>query len=548
MPQTSIAVPVFRMAFTAFALLWLSYPPVGWGFLAWLALTPLTLLVFPQSLHATRPLRDTYWAALLFWLATFYFLPYPHPVLFVGWFALSAYLAVYTPLFIVCARTLTHRMGVSPLVSIPVAWTGLEWIRVNFLTGFGMVCLSHTQYQHPLLIQISDLFGAYGVTFMIAAFAAGTGCVYHAWANNNTPSPASGRRLDLQQVAFGLLWSFGAITITAGYGWLALIPIPTEARPSTRVALIQSALDTVLTQPTSQEARVEKRDNDFQHCMEITHRAREADSAIDLVVWPESAFPLPDILGSSSDPDAQAFAASLRSALAAYWDKGVNDVGLFERIPLIAGTTTLDAHDESTIFNAAILIDQTGAVTQRYFKNHRVMVGEYIPVLEHFPEVMKLLPIGRALTPGNSSCVVRSGAIGIAPNVCFETTVPHLLRNQLNSLAAEGHEVDAMLNITNDGWFFGSSCLDLHFACNVFRAVEMRKPALVCANTGFSAQIAANGRVIQKGPRRKSAFIICDVMSAPNQNLSLYRRWGNWVPFVMGWICVASLIFARWRR
>jgi len=196
-------------------------------------------------------------------------------------------------------------------------------------------------------------------------------------------------------------------------------------------------------------------------------------------------------------------------------------------------------------YNAAILIDESGKVTSRYFKNHRVMIGEYTPILEYFPEVLKLMPFLRTLTAGEGSCVMDSRGVTIVPNVCFETTVPHYLRSQLNSLAASGEEPDVMLNITNDGWFFGSTCLDLHFACNVFRAVEMRKPMLVCANTGFSAHIDADGRVIKKGARRAADFLICDIEKSAAPTVSIYRRWGNWIPFALGWICVVVLIVAR---
>ena len=546
--------PVFLLASTTFILLWLASPPLELAPLAWLAPVPLMLVVFPKSLSArSKVLRKTYFAAMLFWLATFYFLPYPHPVLFIGWFALSAYLALYTPLFVVCARTMTHRIGVSPLISISLAWTGLEWIRVNFLTGFGMVCLSHTQYAHPVLIQISDLFGAYAVTFAMTAFAAGVAKACFAWRANETQSEGDtvdkAVKLPARLIA-GVLWSTVVVGATVGYGMMALNSgaasrahaDSTVESPSTRIALIQSSLDTILVPPKGEDPE-QKHRADFTHRMEISHRARLADDGIDLVVWPESSFPTPDFLSKDA---ADSRAADYATALRAYYDKAINDVGQFEPVPLIAGTTTYDMANES-VYNVAMLIDDSGKVSSRYFKNHRVMIGEYTPILEYFPEVLKLMPFLRTLTAGDSSCVMDSGGVAIVPNICFETTVPHYLRNQLNGLAASGQEADVMLNITNDGWFFGSTCLDLHFACTVFRAVEMRKPMLVCANTGFSAHIAADGRVIKKGPRRATEFLICDVEKSAAPRVSAYRRWGSWIPFAMGWICVAVLIVARWR-
>jgi len=540
--------PVFFLALATFVLLWLAYPPFEFAPLAWLALVPLMLVVFPKSLPARlKVLRKTYFAAVLFWLATFYFLPYPHPVLFIGWFALSAYLALYTPLFVACARTMTHRMGVSPLISIPLAWTGLEWIRVNFLTGFGMVCLSHSQYAHPVLIQISDLFGAYAVTFAMTAFAAGVAQACFAWRATESRSESDEAVKLPARVLPSVLWSIVAVGATVGYGVMAFNSGVARdhadgavEQPSTRIALIQSSLDTILVPPKGEDPE-EKHRADFMHRMEISHGARLADQEIDLVVWPESSFPTPELLPEDATDTR---AASYTTAIGAYYQKGINDVGRFDPVPLIAGTTTYDTANES-VYNSAILIDESGKVSSRYFKNHRVMIGEYTPILEYFPDVLKLMPFLRTLTAGDSSCVMSSGGVAIVPNICFETSVPHYLRNQLNSLAANGQEPDVMLNITNDGWFFGSTCLDLHFACNVFRAVEMRKPMLVCANTGFSAHIAADGRVIKKGPRRATEFLICDVKKASAPSVSIYRRWGNWIPFAMGWICVVVLIFAR---
>ena len=82
-----------------------------------------------------------------------------------------------------------------------------------------------------------------------------------------------------------------------------------------------------------------------------------------------------------------------------------------------------------------------------------------------------------------------------------------MIRGQVNALAAEGREPDVLVNLTNDGWFWGSSELDLHLSCGVFRAVECRKPLLIAANTGFSAWIDSDGRIERKArdaPRASS--------------------------------------------
>ena len=522
---------------TTFVLLWLSYPPVGWSLLAWVAPVPLLMVTLTKEIVGRRPYLKIYLTAVAFWLAAFYFLPYPHPVLFIGWFALSAYLAVYTPLFIACARSMIHRWGVSPLFAIPVAWTGLEWIRVNFLTGFGMTCLSHTQYQWPVLIQISSLFGAYAVTFALTAFAAGLASAIHSskWrklAISVKQDSQAGSLGDLSPPWHGTIFSAAVLVITIGFGMMALQSAPPTLDPeaSTKIALVQSSIDTILAAPKDMAAYEQKINNDFSHKVKWTHKARKSDPAVELVVWPESAFPVPDVIGDSQYAEA----------ITSWWDKGVNDLGRYPACDLLTGTTSIDPSTNST-YNAAVLIGKEGVIENRYFKNHRVMIGEYTPILEYFPALMKQFPVFRNLTAGTEAVTMNVGAIKIAPSICFETTVPHLIREQLNERSAAGDEPDAMLNITNDGWFFGSSCLDFHLACNVFRAVEMGKPMLVCANTGLSAHIDQRGRILKSGPRRKPDFLICDVSKSGIQSHTLYRGSGAWVPFAMGWICVITL-------
>ena len=141
-------------------------------------------------------------------------------------------------------------------------------------------------------------------------------------------------------------------------------------------------------------------------------------------------------------------------------------------------------------------------------------------------------------------------SVRIAPSICYESVLSHVIRGQVNALAAEGQEPDVLVNLTNDGWFWGSSELDLHLMCGVFRAVECRKPLLIAANTGFSAWIDSDGRIEQQGPRRAKGVIIAE------PRLDRYRRsWylehGDWFAGVCLAACVlfaAVGLYGRIRR
>ena len=114
----------------------------------------------------------------------------------------------------------------------------------------------------------------------------------------------------------------------------------------------------------------------------------------------------------------------------------------------------------------------------------------------------------------------------IAPNICYETVLSRVVRRQVNALTAEGREPDILINLTNDGWFWGSSELDLHLACGVFRAVECRKPLLIAANTGFSAWIDGDGRIEAQGPRRAEEVIVAQPRL--DRRRSWYLDHGDW--------------------
>ncbi len=115
-----------------------------------------------------------------------------------------------------------------------------------------------------------------------------------------------------------------------------------------------------------------------------------------------------------------------------------------------------------------------------------------------------------------------------------------LVRRQVLELEAAGQEPDVLVNSTNDGWFFGTSCLDLHLACNVFRAVEMRKPMVVAANTGFSAWIDERGRILEQGPRRATGFFPVRLGQSSNTRTG-YRLVGDWPWMVFGAISVLGV-------
>src|SRR5437870_3042240 len=142
--------------------------PITWGGLAWIALVPMLCLVRSEA----RP-RRIYFAAWAGGLAFFGFvlqwMRVADPRMYYTWAMLAVWCSLFVPLGIFLIRRLDRRTSLPLIVTVPVVWTGLEFIRAHLLTGFAWYFLGHTQHNFLPVIQIADIGGAYAVTFVVAA-------------------------------------------------------------------------------------------------------------------------------------------------------------------------------------------------------------------------------------------------------------------------------------------------------------------------------------------------------------------------------------------
>jgi apolipoprotein N-acyltransferase len=264
----------------------------------------------------------------------------------------------------------------------------------------------------------------------------------------------------------------------------------------------------------------------------VREAARDSDRPLDLIVWPETMFrgtlhsfepgfrPPDDV--SQADIDKRV--AETNELIA----QTARDLGTSLLLGLDRSHWLADGRSEH--FNSSLFVTADGRQLGCYDKMHLVPFGEYIPLADRFPFLYNLTPLPGGVTPGKAPYAEQIGGLRYAPNICYETTVPHVIRRQVVELAERGGEPDVLVNLTNDGWFWGSSELDMHLMCAVFRAIECRKPVLIAANTGFSAWIDAGGRIIRKAKRREEDVIIADVQAGPGG--SFYLRYGDLPSFI----------------
>jgi apolipoprotein N-acyltransferase len=543
-------------------------PPIGWSGLAWAALLPWSIIVALPRQLSWREWRWIWLAAWLLWLGLLYFIPIPHPALWLFWPLLAGYCALYIPAFIAAARWLLFRGRLPLWLAVPISWAGLEWVRGNFLTGFAMGFLSHSQFRQPLVIQVADLGGAYLVSFLLAmcsAFAA-RGLMLEQQLRGDSAGPERHRKVSAMfgQIAGVVLVFLGVCLYGAGSigGFSGKLTEERKQQLKEQAAkdgelkalVIQGSIDT--TFPETREEMEQVFAAQFEQYRELTIAARKEFPDAQLVIWPETIFVQTLLLPTEREQvldleqrellarARREFSLCFQASMGALPREDETEPACENCLPLITG---VGAHDltSSLSYNSVGLIGESCEVVARYDKMHRVIVGEYLPFGEWFPWLYQLTPVGRGIAEGRSAVAMEVAGVRLSPSICFESTVPHLIRRQVQQLAAAGKEPDVLVNPTNDGWFFGTSCLDLHLACNVFRAVEMRKPMVVAANTGFSAWIDAQGRILEQGPRRATGYFPVSLQRGGGK-LSGYRIIGDWPWLICGLASVAVLI-AAWR-
>jgi apolipoprotein N-acyltransferase len=496
------------------AMLWVALPPLNLWPLAWVAPIPWLHLVRRPELPGRRPYRQLWLAGFVFWLAAVWWLTLPHWTTALLWPLLAFYLAFYLPVFVGLTRVAFHRLAIPLPLAAPVVWAGLELARAHLLSGFLMAALGHTQYRWIALVQVSDLGGAYAVSFIVMCAAA---CLEAMW-------PREGRRIAI--VPLTALAALLASTLVYGY-WRLSSP---ASRPGPKVALIQGSIDSQIKHDPTQADRI------FEHYAQLTWKALDAQPNVDLVVWPETMFPWPRITAEPGALSPPSTSLSPDQLVEKYRAVLASEIGRFRK-PFLLGISTLHLTPTGEKrFNSVLSVDARGIAGERYDKMHRVVFGEYVPLADAFPWLYRLSPLPHGLEPGRGPVALSVGAARYAPSICYENTVPHVIRRHVAELAAADRPPHVLVNLTNDGWFWGSSELEMHLACGVFRAVECRRPMLIAANTGISAWIDSDGRVRQQGPRRATDVIIAQ--PELDERSSLYVAWGDWPAGV----CLAACV------
>jgi apolipoprotein N-acyltransferase len=282
----------------------------------------------------------------------------------------------------------------------------------------------------------------------------------------------------------------------------------------------------------------------------LTERALQPPDRPDLVVWPETSYPfsLATIAAEVDDVElerqvkrfAPSFDAASWRARAATVSSHLHSLADSTGVPILVGATTFEHRAGGHVkYNAALLVVPGRATWQTYAKMHLVPFGEYVPLVKALPWLTVLTPYHGEHVPslafGPGPRWLDLGPYRLAAAICFEDTVPQVARRFFSEVP-DGRQPDVLVNLSNDGWFGGSSEHEMHLAASIFRAVELRVPLARAANTGISAIVDGNGRVVQALETLKEG-VVSGIVPLDDRT-SHYTVWGDW----LGLSCLAVTI------
>ncbi|MCC9599255.1 apolipoprotein N-acyltransferase [Stieleria sp. JC731] len=560
------------LIWAAVVLRWLAQPPLNLWPCIFIAVVPLLMLGKPGQL-TRRHFGGLFLAATVYWAVSLQGLRHANPLIYPCWIALAGYLACYTVLFVFIVNRLSQRKSQPSIAKmdparlplfllVPTVWVGLECIRNYFMTGISVLMLGHSLADVPHLIQIADIAGTYAVSFVIVTVnvAIFLWCEYLNRSGDKSKQQNSAQQKLAQpssfsQAAIGGVFAIVLLVSSFLYGAYRL-GYQTQAS-SVTIALIGRNEPIEYVQTKERELEI------FHAYLEESTKAiKQNEPKVDALVWPESMMTgsMPWLDGDGSAEDARRNGVTLFEVQAwleeqrnRFQFRAANMLQLLaqdngdrhEPPHLIGGCAVIDYGETTKGYSGLVHLTPDADVDQWYGKMHLVMFGEYIPLIKSIPWVRDFVPPGMGIDSGDGPRVFQVGDFGLDANICIETAVERVSINHFRRLRQQQKKLpDAIVTVTNDGWFDDSSVIEHHKRCAQLLAVACRRPILSAANNGPTVWIDSFGHVVRQLPQGTNGHVLAE--PAIDKRVSLIVRLGDWPARFLALLTVA--IVFPWRR
>jgi apolipoprotein N-acyltransferase len=537
---------VRQIHFSAWLLILLSsflqvliFPLAGFYVLSWVAFAPLIVALLrarpagpleiegSANLQAATPVQAfllAYTSGTLWYAGTCYWIydtMHDHgglgvPAALLALFLFCLYLGLYHGLFGLLLSLVTGpgRDDRRALLATPFLWVAVELARTR-VTGFPWDLLGTAQVDNISLSRITTWTGVYGVSFEIMLVNIAVAAAFLVpRKKRNTLLMASfaaaavlqaGRLVD----APALATDHAALLVQEN------VPVDTNW---TRNAFEQTLSE--LIKLSVKDAAVESSVSGSVVSGSVDVLGAE-QREVDLIVWPESPAPF-----FTNDP-------LFRDPM----NRMARETHSWVVTGAIGSTpATKSGRSGSQVFNSAALVSPAGEWTARYDKVHLVPFGEYLPFPRLFAFAGGLTKEVGEFGAGESRAPLDAGGTRLGVFICYESVFPDEVRQFANNGA------QALVNLSNDGWYGDSGAYAQHLNQTRMRAIENGRWLLSATNTGVTASIDPYGRTVERLPRKQRAALVAHY--ALTSVTTFYTRHGDWFATLCA-IISAGALFTR---
>ncbi|HAK88490.1 MAG: apolipoprotein N-acyltransferase [Nitrospirae bacterium GWB2_47_37] len=496
-------------------LLFLSFPKMDIYPLTWVALVPL--LVYLYGKDKKTAFKAGFLFGIVYFFGTTYWIyhsinkygsiPFVPSILLV--LLLCLYLSLYPALFSYLYASHIKKSDLPIMFVAPVFWTFLEFVRSYAMTGFPWSSLGYSQYKFLPAIQIADITGIYGVSFLLVAVNGAVADIL-LLKQRKTERPL----YSLIPTLGGFILLSVVLIATFSYGFYRMYQ--KRAGVDIKAAVIQGNIE-----------QDKKWEPSYQSAVIDVYKELSAAAAVqkpDIIIWPETSVPFIFGKNGALTEDLVSFQRQLDSYL------------LFGSVQIKDRSAGSKIKSQKSA-NSAVLLNKDGNVSYIYDKIHLVPFGEYVPLRKFLFFIDKLVVGVGDYAPGDRyiRAVTPFGSFGTL--ICYEIIFPGLARK----FYTKGG--DFIVTITNDAWFGKTHGPYQHFSMAVFRAIENRKPVIRAANSGISGFIDSSGRVLSQTELFKRTFLVGNIRT--DKTLTAYTKYGD----IFSYLCiVCSLLLLLKKR
>lgn len=454
--------PLSVFAATVF-LAWASFPPLNVGEAAFIFALPAILWAYKKPSFrvfawTVLSAQVIVWTLVLGWL---------HNVTWGGLFLLGPFVGLligvwYLAVWWTVPRLMGHQamIRIIALFGLAALWVMLEWVRSWLFGGFPWLPLAASQWQRPLVLQIASYAGAGAVSFVLVVFNLGAAAYTHRIFFEGV----TGLRKRSPEFMVALM-----VLVFSSFPFLSEI-LGQQRQRIARVTLVQPAI------PQNQKWDQARATETLNTIEKVTFDAANR-GASDLIIWPEAVTPW----ALRRDPNVAPWLASVAKRTGR---------------PLLLGSISTEGAGtaQEAWSNGAFVVTPTlGVEEPGYAKRKLVPFGEYVPLRAVLGWLSKFVPIGGDFQRGESArpltVMVERSPLLLGVLICYEDIFPELARESVLSGA------QALVVLTNNGWFGEGGAAYQHAAHSVLRAIETRRPVIRCGNAGWSGWIDEFGYI-----------------------------------------------------